>query len=192
MEGYIRDRIATYSVGTFTIVIPFAVARKADTDLAQYALVTATGPDVPAVRYLTTLNSTSPAELSPDGKPVLWVVPDVEPTQSQAPGSTLDALLAQPWENPPLQLMGGTRSDAGTSYGRALQAELLLEEDALLRVCCYCGSMENANWPLSDRYERCDGSGYTSLYWCSKCAGKTFFGRALTSLGRRVLSLTRT
>ncbi|EIN08876.1 hypothetical protein PUNSTDRAFT_52343 [Punctularia strigosozonata HHB-11173 SS5] len=110
-------------------------------------------------------------------------------TPSRVPGGTLDALLAINYKRPPLRLTGGMRLDARAPGGRALQAEVLLEEDALLRVCCYCGCVERANH--STQFERCGGRGYNSLYWCLECSRRTFMGRALLLLARKLSSRNR-
>ncbi|EIN03359.1 hypothetical protein PUNSTDRAFT_139625 [Punctularia strigosozonata HHB-11173 SS5] len=164
MIGCIRDRVTSYYVGPakFTNPLPFALTRRGDTDPGQYVLVLAAGSYIPGARYLAILNSTSPAELSQDGRPLLWVVPEVEMTPSQMPGSTLDELLAITYQSPPLRLTGGMRLDARAARGRALQAELLLKEDELLRVCCHCGSLENGNWVISDQFERSCAGGACS------------------------------
>ncbi|EIN08901.1 hypothetical protein PUNSTDRAFT_143588 [Punctularia strigosozonata HHB-11173 SS5] len=185
MDRFIRGYIATYSPGTlFTNVFPFALARRADVNPAQYALVTTTGPDLPAVRYIATLNDSSSvgaASYSEEDRPLLWIEPDVEATRSQVPGSTLDVLLNE--ENPPFRLTGRTRRNGRDDVIR--EVELILNEDMLLRVCCYCGSLENGYWPLSDRMEKYRGDGYLSRYWCYECARKTVVGRALATLARK-------
>ncbi|EIN08879.1 hypothetical protein PUNSTDRAFT_143573, partial [Punctularia strigosozonata HHB-11173 SS5] len=174
MVRCIGDRIEAYYHAEGNLInpvltgFPFALARKSHIDPFQYVLVSTWGPSAFEVCYVTTLNSTSPAELSPHGKPLLWVVPDIEMTPSRVPGGTLDALLAINYKRPPLRLTGGMRLDARAPGGRALQAEVLLEEDALLRVCCYCGCVERANH--STQFERCGGRGYNSLYWCLESA----------------------
>ncbi|EIN08880.1 hypothetical protein PUNSTDRAFT_134054 [Punctularia strigosozonata HHB-11173 SS5] len=191
----IGDRIEAYYHGEGNLVnpvipgFPFALARKSHIDSAQYMFVSTWGSDLFDVCYITTLNSTARAEVSQDGKPLLWVVPDVEMTPSQVPGSTLDALINIDYKRPPLRLTGGMRLDPRAAEGRALQAEVLLDEDALLRVCCYCGRVERANH--ADHFERCGGSGYNSLYWCPECSRRTFMGRALLLLARKLSSRNR-
>jgi hypothetical protein len=178
MEGCIRDQVAIFSGTAFSNPIPFALARQSNRNPHHYVLTQASGYRQPFVRYLTTLNPSAPPneplERSSAGRPLLWIEPDVEVTKAGTRGSTLDALLGL--NRAPFRFTGRTRRRHGDDSGDEVrEAELLLTEDELLRACCYCGLLENANYVLSDRFARCGGEAYASRYWCEEVGAQWSF-----------------
>lgn len=179
MDSRIRDHLAVvFLADALYGTTPFALARASDQNPNQYAIVFMDAYGMAVSRYLNFLNPrTSQREKlgkSDDGRPLLWIDPSWESTSSKEPGSTLTALVTS--DNPPVRLTGRTRRAEGGH--EVHEVELLLAEDQLARVCSYCGQMEGGSWSTTERFERYEGEGYDSLYWCARVRDLRPYSRA--------------
>ena len=154
--------------------IYFAIARKDDANRNQYMLVLARGHGMAVTRKGATLNSSTSSAaaeaptLSSSGHPLIWFDADWErdPSAPLFPeGGLLNALLAA--EPPVIRTTGRSRTQR-TKKGEGHEApevEILLGEDELAHICCYCGDVELLE---GDRWQRCNNSTSAPAYGCTK------------------------
>lgn len=138
--------------------VDFGIARS---PRGRYAVVFAKGNGMLESRRFSALHAEDAAELSADGRPLIWfdAAIDRDPRNLGPPGGTLAALLAA--TPPVIRLTGRTR-------GETREVEILLAEDELARVCGSCWAVEAKS--EERRWQRHQGAGCESLYWCELCA----------------------
>ncbi|KAH9832339.1 uncharacterized protein C8Q71DRAFT_714513 [Rhodofomes roseus] len=157
----------------------FAIARKDHINRSQYMLVCARPYGMAYDQRIVTLNESTSADeapilCGPSGHPLIWFdCPDDLGTSQRVPGGLLYALLeARPTV---LRLTGRTRkvfTDAGGLHP-VREVEILLREEELARMCCYCGQPEYINgcdpvpYPSSNRFTRCGNDPTKPQYLCS-------------------------
>ncbi|KAH9836069.1 uncharacterized protein C8Q71DRAFT_868116 [Rhodofomes roseus] len=153
--------------------VRLALARRDDVNRNQYMLVLATGYGMAETRKGATLNCTTSSSaanapaLSPAGHPLIWFDAnwDREPGDSTFPeGGLLNSLLAA--EPPVVRLTGRGRTAADKLKGGervAQEVEILLDEDELAHVCCYCGEPELVD---GERWKLCNDTASQPAYCC--------------------------
>lgn len=152
--------------------LDFGIARASNANANHYLLIWAKGNGQLASRVFTELNvSTGSSEadvpqLSADGYPLIWFDSSIDrdPRNLAPAGGTLAALLAA--RPPVLRLTGRKRLMSAPEGGEreAQEAEILLKEDELARVCSYCGLLESKT--EEKRWQKLSGDGYKTLYSC--------------------------
>ncbi|KAI0720885.1 hypothetical protein C8Q72DRAFT_89420 [Fomitopsis betulina] len=145
-------------------------ARKDATNRNQYMLFWALPYGMAYDRRITSLNqSTTAAEadaprLSPSKHPIIHFDCDFDPYPGDPRGILGILLEAEP---PVIRLTGNSRK-IQTELGALKlipEVEILMDEDELTHICCYCGISEYIPW----RFERCNGDRARPEYICPCC-----------------------
>ncbi|KZT68258.1 hypothetical protein DAEQUDRAFT_812227 [Daedalea quercina L-15889] len=172
--------------------ISFALARKDDVNPNQYMLVLARGYGMAETRRGATLNATTSSgvgdapSLSSSGHPLIWFDADWEHEAGDPDfpeGGLLNALLAA--EPPVVRTTGRTRPmmSKRSEERVAQEVEILLGEDELAHVCCYCGEPELLD---VDRWKLSNDDVTRPMYCCSECSKQNAFRKKLTWALRRL------
>ncbi|KAI1785842.1 hypothetical protein LXA43DRAFT_1036119 [Ganoderma leucocontextum] len=168
--------------------IELAIARKSP---GTYLLILARAYGMAATRVHAVLNSSTPSSTIPassaTGHPLIWLDTDLDrdPRNLGPAEGVLAALKAA--ETQVVQPTGRVQRMHGEEGGErdAHEVELMLDEDQLARCCWYCAALEvDTDVRDNDRFQLCDGEGYTSTYMCPQCANKSGFARAVSGFLR--------
>ncbi|KAJ7135494.1 hypothetical protein C8R43DRAFT_1021272 [Mycena crocata] len=141
-------------------------------DGSKWLLVTPKGNGFLETRQLAHLNhSTAPSDAitsSDAGRPCFWFDSDWD--RRPQPWSDLLSALLTIEPKPPIQRTGRTQKMSAEMGGEreAVEVEMMLAEEELCKVCCYCGSFEIDRLG-EEKYSKVAGSEFTSTYSCHAC-----------------------
>ncbi|EPS94153.1 hypothetical protein FOMPIDRAFT_1055348 [Fomitopsis schrenkii] len=161
----------------------FAFARKDATNRNQYMLVCALPYGMAYDQRIVTLNrSTTAAEadaptLSPSKHPIIFFDCNFDPNPTIPRGLLGILLQAEP---PVIRLTGNSRK-IHTELGAPKlvpEVEILMGEDDLAHMCCYCGAPEFIEL-APRRFKRCNNDPAQPQYICSNCEDQTKLTRSL-------------
>ncbi|KAJ7635853.1 hypothetical protein B0H17DRAFT_1149650 [Mycena rosella] len=138
-------------------------------DGPKWLLVTPKGNGFLETRQLAHLNHSSETVTYSEAKrPCFWFDSDWD-RQPQPWSDLLAALLAiEP--KAPLKGTGRTQKMSAEVGGerKAVEVEVMLDEDELCKVCYYCGDFETDRLG-AETYSKVNGDGFTSTYSCPAC-----------------------
>ena len=166
------------SPGIFKGSRDFALARSGNTNPNHYLVVHSMGSGFfysreerrySILNLSTGRGAAEVPRLSENGRPLIWFDAEIDrPGSVYGPNHDMLSVL-QAASIPLLRVTGRTRTKSENGVEREeKEVEILLGEDELARICCYCGIIEYKT--DTERFEKCSGEGYQSLYWCEQCA----------------------